>query len=82
VVDQHFRGDIQQIVTSVPIGPARILPSDSFRYHPQYSACGSSFIALMMEAVCTSEMSVYFNKTTQHYIPEGIIFNEDSLEIY
>jgi hypothetical protein len=29
------------------------------------------FIALMMEAVYTSETSVYFKKTTQHYIPEG-----------
>jgi hypothetical protein len=26
--------------------------------------------ALMMEAVCDSE-TVYFNETTQHYIPEG-----------
>jgi hypothetical protein len=28
-------------------------------------------IALMMEAVRTSETSVYFNETTQHCIPEG-----------
>jgi hypothetical protein len=28
------------------------------------------FIALMMEAVRTSEMSVNFNVTTQRYIPE------------
>jgi hypothetical protein len=28
-------------------------------------------INLMMEAVCTSETSVYFYKTTQHCIPEG-----------
>jgi hypothetical protein len=27
--------------------------------------------ALMMEAVHTSVMSVYFNETTHHYIPEG-----------
>jgi hypothetical protein len=27
--------------------------------------------ALTMEAVCTSETSVYFYKTTQHYITEG-----------
>jgi len=26
---------------------------------------------LMMEAVCTSETLVYFNETTQSYIPEG-----------
>jgi hypothetical protein len=26
---------------------------------------------LMMEAVCSSETSVYFQWTTQHYIPEG-----------
>jgi hypothetical protein len=29
-----------------------------------------SFIALMMEAVCTSETSFNFNITTQCYIPE------------
>jgi hypothetical protein len=28
-------------------------------------------IGLMMESVSTSETSVYFNKTTRHYIPEG-----------
>jgi hypothetical protein len=28
----------------------------------------------MMEAVCTSETSVYFNETTWRYIPEGYIF--------
>jgi hypothetical protein len=27
--------------------------------------------AMMMEAVCTSETSIYFNKTIHHYIPEG-----------
>jgi hypothetical protein len=30
----------------------------------------------MMEAVCTSETSVYFNETTRCYIPEAIIFNK------
>jgi hypothetical protein len=29
------------------------------------------FIALMMEAVRTSETSVYFNEPTRRYIPEG-----------
>jgi hypothetical protein len=29
------------------------------------------FIALMMDAVRTSETSVYFNETTRRYIPEG-----------
>jgi hypothetical protein len=28
-------------------------------------------IAFIMEAVCTSETSVYFNATTWHYIPES-----------
>jgi hypothetical protein len=28
-------------------------------------------LAPMMEAVRTSETSVYFNETTRHYIPEG-----------
>jgi hypothetical protein len=30
-----------------------------------------SLIALMMEAMGTSETSVYFNEATQHYTPEG-----------
>jgi hypothetical protein len=29
-----------------------------------------NFITLMMVAVCTSETSVHFNGTTQHYNPE------------
>jgi hypothetical protein len=28
-------------------------------------------IVLVMEAVCTSETTVYFNETTLRYIPEG-----------
>jgi hypothetical protein len=28
------------------------------------------FIVLKMEAVCTTERSVYFNQTTRRYIPE------------
>jgi hypothetical protein len=31
----------------------------------------ASIVALMMEAVHTSEMLVYFNESTRHYIPEG-----------
>jgi hypothetical protein len=31
----------------------------------------ASIIRAMMEAVRTSEMSVNFNVTTRHYIPEG-----------
>jgi hypothetical protein len=34
----------------------------------------SAIIVLMMEAVRASEMSVYFNETTRHYIPEVVIF--------
>jgi hypothetical protein len=34
-----------------------------------------SFIAMMKKAVCTSETSVYFNKTTWRYIPEGSNLN-------
>jgi hypothetical protein len=37
---------------------------------------GTSFIrAMMMEAVCTSETSVYFNETTRCYVPEGCHFH-------
>jgi hypothetical protein len=33
----------------------------------------ASIIALMMEAVSTSETSVHFNVTTQRYIPEDYL---------
>jgi hypothetical protein len=36
----------------------------------------ASIIRAMMEAVQTSETSVYFNKTTQRYIPEGYHLHE------
>jgi hypothetical protein len=35
------------------------------------TAAHSLFIALMMEAVCTSETSVYYNENTWRYIPQG-----------
>jgi hypothetical protein len=37
-------------------------------------------IALMMEAVCSSETWVYFNETTQHYIPESYHLHSHHLE--
>jgi hypothetical protein len=42
---------------------------DLFKYISE--VCTVSIIRVMMEEVCTSEMLVYFNKTTWHYIPEG-----------
>jgi hypothetical protein len=39
-----------------------------------YSGIQRHVAALMMEAVCTFEMSVNFNETTQHYISTAIIF--------
>jgi hypothetical protein len=36
------------------------------------------FIALMMEAVRISEMSVYFNETTRCNTPDGYNFHENS----
>jgi hypothetical protein len=35
---------------------------------------GSSLIALMMEAICTSGTSAYFKESTQRDIPEGCNF--------
>jgi hypothetical protein len=35
----------------------------------------TAFIVLMMEAVCTSETSVYFNETIQHYIKKAVIIS-------
>jgi hypothetical protein len=31
-------------------------------------------ISLMVEAVCTSETSVYYNEITRHNIPKAVIF--------
>jgi hypothetical protein len=38
------------------------------------------FIALIMEALHTSETSVYFNETTRRYIPEGSTLHTRSRE--
>jgi hypothetical protein len=37
--------------------------------------CTASIIRVVMEAVCTSETSVYFNKTTWCYIPEDSLLH-------
>jgi hypothetical protein len=44
-------------------------------YNLEMTAFWDKFIALMMEAVRTSETSVYFNNTTLHYIPEDCDLN-------
>jgi hypothetical protein len=44
-------------------------------YNLKMTAFWDKFIALMMEAVRTSETSVYFNNTTRHYIPEDCNLN-------
>jgi hypothetical protein len=36
------------------------------------SSTASEFITLLMEALRTSEISVYFNETTRRYIVEGL----------
>jgi hypothetical protein len=38
------------------------------------------FIALIIEAVHTSETSVYFNETTWRYVPEGCLLHTDRRE--
>jgi hypothetical protein len=40
-------------------------------YEKLFRVSGSHGVALMMEAVRTSEMSVYNKETTRSYIPEG-----------
>jgi hypothetical protein len=58
------------IVTHSPlVCPSFTLTTDS--YIPCYPFARDIFIALMMEAVRTSETSVYSNETTRRYIPEG-----------
>jgi hypothetical protein len=49
-----------------------ILPLvDLLKYTDVSDVCGASIIGMRMEAVRTSETSVYFNETTSCYIPEG-----------
>jgi hypothetical protein len=62
------------IVIAFLTGPAKILSCqiDSDLSH-------GFFIALMMEAVRTSETSVYSNKATPRYIPEGSMSSSYSL---
>jgi hypothetical protein len=60
------------VVTPLPIRPARFQP---FPTHSDISArffARGLFIALMMEAVRTSETSVYFNETTRRCIEEAV----------
>jgi hypothetical protein len=59
------------IITPFAIGQAKTLPGLTNSYTSTYFFACILFITLMMEAVSTSEMLVYFNKTTQRYIPEG-----------
>jgi hypothetical protein len=39
-------------------------------------------IFLTIEAVCTSEVSVCFNETTRHYIPEGCLLSSSFVAVY
>jgi hypothetical protein len=53
-------------------------PGPTDPYISSYIFARYLFIALMMEAVRTSEMSAYFNETRRRYIPEGchhVIYN-------
>jgi hypothetical protein len=48
-----------------------VLSSLILAYKVEHRTSMDKIIALMMEAVHASEMSVYFKETTRHYIPEG-----------
>jgi hypothetical protein len=56
-----------------PIGPAKILPCQP---HSDISTdfLRGLFLILMMDALITSEKSVYFNETTRRYILESCHF--------
>jgi hypothetical protein len=41
------------------------------RSHCLHPLSNEWYIVLIMEAVCSSETSVYFKETTRRYIPEG-----------
>jgi hypothetical protein len=63
--------------TKLEVGKRYLRPAQALRFLIQEGKkviANNRFLlnALMMtEAVSTSETSVYFNKTTLHYIPEG-----------
>jgi hypothetical protein len=61
------------IVTHSPL----VCPSFTWinSYITSYPSTNGLFMALMMDAVCTSEMSNYSNKTTWRYISEGSNFH-------
>jgi hypothetical protein len=42
-----------------------------FKHTDVSEMCTTTIIMAMIEAVCLSETSVYFNQTTRIYIPEG-----------
>jgi hypothetical protein len=66
-----FRGSSQSVQANAGVVPEirpRALSSTSFPFH--HSRITLSLIALMMEAVRTSETSVHFNMPIRRYIPE------------
>jgi hypothetical protein len=61
------------------IAPCVIVGVDR-RFRGSY--CFHHQCALIMEAIRTSETSVYSNYTTQHYIPEGSDLNKQDNLMY
>jgi len=55
---------------TLPQWSGQVLPGAANSYISSKPFAHSLFIALMMEAVCTSETSFYF-ETTLHYIPRN-----------
>jgi hypothetical protein len=56
---------------SFSFGLVKVLPCPTSSNISTRFLMHSLLITLMMEAVCISEMLVYFKGSTQHYIPEG-----------
>jgi hypothetical protein len=48
---------------------------------PGFNGMHGSFIALIMEAVCTSETSMYFGKTKQCYTQKAVILITAAIRI-
>jgi hypothetical protein len=59
------------IITHFPIVPGKIPPGPTESDISTRCLSRGLFIALTIQAVRTSETSVYFDETTRHYISEG-----------
>jgi hypothetical protein len=69
-------------VTSLPIGPAKILPCQTDSDISTRFLARVLFIALTMEVVRTSETSVWLSETARRYIAQGFHLLSDLSKLW